>query len=161
MGALEKFAHHVRTSALSSQHPCLAGKVLRCNCDADQSCHVDVIIPEFRRTHRFSSNQNVVCRSICWTQWCSDTYFEPFWSLAVCAIEEQTLPTGSSSVCSCSVSWRSAVRNSMCQFCSSWKTMVLSLHIIINDQLGTHHKTTIIVGESHVECQAGQFGWVA
>ena len=32
-----------------------------------------------------------MCKSTCWTQWCSDASFEPFWSLAVCAIEEENL----------------------------------------------------------------------
>ena len=49
VGALEKFPHHLRASAWSSQLPGLASKVLSCQGDADQSCRVDVAIRTCRR----------------------------------------------------------------------------------------------------------------
>ena len=49
VGALEKFPHHLRASAWSSQLPGLASKVLSCHGDADQSCRVDVAIRTCRR----------------------------------------------------------------------------------------------------------------
>ena len=48
--AVEKYRQHMRASpALQAEIPKLAGKVLRCHCQPQQACHIDVLLSEFRR----------------------------------------------------------------------------------------------------------------
>ena len=103
-----------------------------------------------------------MCKSICWTQWCSDASFEPFWSLAVCAVERENLPTAKSRLCSCSAFLKGAAKDLICQFCPPWKMKVLFLRIssVTGQQLWVSVPSSAKL-DNLVRCRdAGSFGCV-